>query len=210
VLLLDEVEKAHPDVFNMLLQLLEDGRLTDSQGRTVDFRNTLVILTSNVGSRVIEKGGASFGFEFASNDSEAQYSRIQSLVNQDLQQVFRPEFLNRLDEMIVFRQLTRDQVRQIADLMLRDVADRLADQEIAMEVSDRVKERLVKEGYSPTYGARSLRRVITRLLEDALAEAMLSHLIQPGDTAVVDLDEQGEVSIRPAVQLKYSLATVSA
>ncbi|WP_421655810.1 ATP-dependent Clp protease ATP-binding subunit [Leptothermofonsia sp. ETS-13] len=201
VVLFDEVEKAHPDVFNLMLQLLEDGRLTDSQGRTVDFRNTLVILTSNIGSRVIEKGGASFGFEFESNQSAAQYSRIQSRVNEDLKQFFRPEFLNRLDEMIVFRQLTRDEVKQIADLMLRDVENRLADQEITLEVSDRVKERLIDEGYSPAYGARALRRVITRLLEDALAEAMLSGRIQSGDTAIVDLNGEGQIRINSKLQL---------
>ncbi len=200
IVLFDEVEKAHPDIFNLMLQLLEDGRLTDSQGRTVDFRNTLVILTSNIGSRVIEKGGAAFGFEFEGNQSAAQYSRIQSRVNEDLKQFFRPEFLNRLDEMIVFRQLTRDEVKQIADLMLRDVQNRLADQEITLEVSDRVKERLVDEGYSPTYGARALRRVITRLLEDALAEAMLSGRIESGDRAIVDLDGEGQIRINSKPQ----------
>ncbi len=200
VVLFDEVEKAHPDVFNLMLQLLEDGRLTDSQGRTVDFKNTLVILTSNIGSRVIEKGGAAFGFEFEGNQSAAQYSRIQSRVNEDLKQFFRPEFLNRLDEMIVFRQLTRDEVKQIADLMLRDVQNRLADQEITLEVSDRVKERLVDEGYSPAYGARALRRVITRLLEDALAEAMLSGRIESGDRAIVDLDGEGQIRINSKPQ----------
>jgi len=211
VVLFDEIEKAHPDVFNMLLQLLEDGRLTDSQGRTVDFKNTLVIMTSNVGSRVIEKGGSAFGFELEDGDNrtEAQYTRIQSLVNEELKQFFRPEFLNRLDEIITFRQLSRNEVKQIADLMLQEVANRLADQEIAINVSDRVKDRLVEEGYSPSYGARSLRRVIMRVLEDTLAEAMLSGTIHSGDTAIVDLDAANNVTIRSAEQTerKLELAT---
>jgi ATP-dependent Clp protease ATP-binding subunit ClpC len=209
VVLFDEIEKAHPDVFNMLLQLLDDGRLTDSQGRTVDFKNTLVIMTSNVGSRVIEKGGSAFGFEFADNRSEAQYTRIQSLVNEELKQFFRPEFLNRLDEIITFRQLSRDEVKQIADLMLRELSDRLIDQEITVEVSDRVKDRLVEEGYSPSYGARSLRRVIMRVLEDALAEAMLSGTITTGDRAIVDLDETGNVTIYPTEKPERKLEMVA-
>ncbi len=207
VVLFDEIEKAHPDVFNMLLQLLDDGRLTDSQGRTVDFKNTLVIMTSNVGSRVIEKGGSAFGFELEddNNRSEAQYTRIQSLVNEELKQFFRPEFLNRLDEIITFRQLSRNEVKQIADLMLQELAGRLADQEIAINVSNCVKDRLVEEGYSPSYGARSLRRVIMRVLEDALAEAMLSGTIHSGDTAIVDLDEANNVTIRSAEQSERKL-----
>ncbi|MGA7935478.1 MAG: ATP-dependent Clp protease ATP-binding subunit [Kovacikia sp.] len=209
VVLFDEIEKAHPDVFNMLLQLLDDGRLTDSQGRTVDFKNTLVIMTSNVGSRVIEKGGSAFGFEFADNRSEAQYTRIQSLVNEELKQFFRPEFLNRLDEIITFRQLGRHEVRQIADLMLRELSDRLVEQSITIDVSDRVKDRLVEEGYSPGYGARSLRRVIMRVLEDALAEAMLSGTISAGDRAIVDLDETGNVTIHSAEKPERQLEAVS-
>jgi ATP-dependent Clp protease ATP-binding subunit ClpC len=209
VVLFDEIEKAHPDVFNMLLQLLDDGRLTDSQGRTVDFKNTLVIMTSNVGSKVIEKGGSAFGFEFADNHSEAQYTRIQSLVNEELKQFFRPEFLNRLDEIITFRQLSRNEVKQIADLMLQELSDRLTEQEISIAVSERVKDRLVEEGYSPSYGARSLRRVIMRVLEDALAEAMLSGRITSGDRAIVDLDETDNVTIYPAEQPERKLEMVS-
>lgn len=195
VLLLDEVEKAHPEVFNLLLQLLDEGHLTDAQGRTVDFKNTLIILTSNVGSRVIEKGGSSFGFEFA-NQSEAQYQRMQAAVNEELKQFFRPEFLNRLDDIIVFRQLTQAEVRQIADLMVEEIANRLVEQGISLSVSDRVKERLATQGYSPAYGARSLRRMITRLLEDSLAEALLAGVIRPGDRAMVDLDEAGEIRVQ--------------
>ncbi|HEY9909247.1 MAG TPA: ATP-dependent Clp protease ATP-binding subunit [Thermosynechococcaceae cyanobacterium] len=197
VLLLDEVEKAHPEVFNLLLQLLEDGRLTDSQGRVVDFKNTLVIMTSNLGSRAIEKGGDSLGFDFAT-DAAGQYDRMQARVNDELKSYFRPEFLNRLDETIVFTQLSKAEVTQIADLMIREVGNRLREQEISLQVSDRVKERLVTEGYSPAYGARALRRVITRLLEDALAEAMLSGQVVAGDAAIADLDSTGEVTVQRA------------
>ncbi|MBD1835515.1 MULTISPECIES: ATP-dependent Clp protease ATP-binding subunit [Cyanophyceae] len=190
VVLFDEIEKAHPDVFNMLLQILEDGRLTDAKGRTVDFKNTLLILTSNIGSKVIEKGGTGLGFfDTQENEAEAQYTRIRSLVNEELKQYFRPEFLNRLDEIIVFRQLTKDEVKEISDIMLKEVVGRLAEQGITLEVTERFKDRLVEEGYNPSYGARPLRRAIMRLLEDSLAEEILSGRISDGDTAIVDVDE---------------------
>ncbi|MEO1375195.1 MAG: ATP-dependent Clp protease ATP-binding subunit [Cyanobacteria bacterium J06635_10] len=195
VVLFDEIEKAHPDVFNMLLQILEDGRLTDAKGRTVDFKNTLLILTSNIGSKVIEKGGGGIGFEFAEDASESQYNRIKSLVNEELKQYFRPEFLNRLDEIIVFRQLNRQEVMLIADIMLKEVFGRLTEKGIKLEVSDRFKERLLQEGYNPSYGARPLRRAIMRLLEDSLAEEILSGRIGEGDTAVVDVDEGGNILV---------------
>jgi ATP-dependent Clp protease ATP-binding subunit ClpC len=195
VVLFDEIEKAHPDVFNMLLQILDDGRLTDAKGRTVDFKNTLLIATSNIGSRVIEKGGGGLGFEFSANQSEAAYDRIRSLVNEELKQYFRPEFLNRLDDIIVFRQLNKEEVKQIADILLRDVATRLTEKSISLEVSDRFKDKVVDEGYSPSYGARPLRRAIMRLLEDSLAEAMLSGQIQEGDTAFLDVDSDGQVKV---------------
>ncbi|MBW4522798.1 MAG: ATP-dependent Clp protease ATP-binding subunit [Scytolyngbya sp. HA4215-MV1] len=196
VVLFDEIEKAHPDVFNLLLQILEDGRLTDAHGRTVSFKNTLIIMTSNIGSKVIEKGGGGLGFEFSAvGQVEAQYNRVRSLVNEELKQHFRPEFLNRLDEIIVFRQLTREEVSQIADLLLKEVTVRLQAQEIGLEVSDRIKQRIITDGYDPSYGARPLRRAIMRLLEDSLAEAMLAGKIQPGDTALIDLDADGEVQV---------------
>ncbi|WP_071191056.1 ATP-dependent Clp protease ATP-binding subunit [Trichormus sp. NMC-1] len=195
VVLFDEIEKAHPDVFNMLLQILEDGRLTDAKGRTVDFKNTLLILTSNIGSKVIEKGGSGIGFEFSEDATETQYNRIRSLVNEELKQYFRPEFLNRLDEIIVFRQLNKIEVTQIAEIMLKEVFGRLTDKGIVLEVTDRFKERLITEGYSPSYGARPLRRAIMRLLEDSLAEEILSGRIKDGDTALVDVDENGIVQV---------------
>jgi len=196
VVLFDEIEKAHPDVFNMLLQILEDGRLTDAKGRTVDFKNTLLIMTSNIGSKVIEKGGGGLGFEFGGeNETDAQYNRIRSLVNEELKQYFRPEFLNRLDEIIVFRQLTKDEVKEIADLLLNEVFSRLTEQGITLEVTERFKDRLVEEGYNPSYGARPLRRAIMRLLEDSLAEEILAGHIKEGDTAIVDVDAEGQVKV---------------
>ncbi len=196
VVLFDEVEKAHPDVFNLLLQLLEDGRLTDSKGRTVDFKNTLLIMTSNIGSKVIEKGGGGLGFEFSGDSVEdSQYNRIKSLVNEELKQYFRPEFLNRLDEIIVFRQLNKNEVKSIAEIMLQEVFARLQDKGIKLNVTDAFKERLVEEGYNPSYGARPLRRAVMRLLEDSLAEEVLSGRIKDGDNALVDIDENKKVTI---------------
>ncbi|MFM8524626.1 MAG: ATP-dependent Clp protease ATP-binding subunit [Cyanobacteriota bacterium] len=197
VVLFDEIEKAHPDVFNLLLQLLEDGRLTDSKGRTVDFKNTLIIMTSNIGSKVIEKGGGGLGFEFSGGDAEeTNYNRIRSLVNEELKQYFRPEFLNRLDEIIVFRQLNREEVKDIAEIMLREVFARMADKGIHLSVTEAFKERLVEEGYNPSYGARPLRRAVMRLLEDSLAEEFLSGRIGEGDAALVDVDDSKQVVIR--------------
>ncbi len=208
VVLFDEIEKAHPDVFNLLLQLLDDGRLTDAQGRTVDFKNTLLIMTSNIGSKVIEKGGGGFGFEYSDNQAESRYNRIRDQVNEDLKQYFRPEFLNRLDEIIVFRQLTRDEVKQIADIMLREISIRLLEQGITLEVTERFRDRLVQEGYEPSYGARPLRRAIMRLLEDSLAEAMLSGEVGNGDTAIVDVDADGQVKVLQGKPQKLLLEAV--
>ena len=197
VVLFDEIEKAHPDVFNLLLQLLEDGRLTDSKGRTVDFKNTLIIMTSNIGSKVIEKGGGGLGFEFSGGDAEeTNYNRIRSLVNEELKQYFRPEFLNRLDEIIVFRQLSRDEVKEISEIMLKEVFSRMQEKGITLTVTEAFKERLVDEGYNPSYGARPLRRAVMRLLEDSLAEEFLSGRIGEGDTALVDVDDDKQVVIR--------------
>lgn len=202
VVLFDEIEKAHPDVFNLLLQLLEDGRLTDSKGRTVDFKNTLIIMTSNIGSKVIEKGGGGLGFEFGGGDAdETNYNRIRSLVNEELKQYFRPEFLNRLDEIIVFRQLNREEVKDIAEIMLKEVFGRMLEKGIALSVTEAFKERLVEEGYNPSYGARPLRRAVMRLLEDSLAEEFLTGRIGDGDSALVDVNEDKQVVIRKQAAL---------
>ncbi|KAJ4963441.1 hypothetical protein NE237_023380 [Protea cynaroides] len=194
VVLFDEIEKAHPDVFNMMLQILEDGRLTDSKGRTVDFKNTLLIMTSNVGSTVIEKGGRRIGFDLDYDEKDSSYNRIKSLVIEELKQYFRPEFLNRLDEMIVFRQLTKLEVKDIANIMLKEVCDRVKAKDIELKVTERFRDRVVEEGYSPSYGARPLRRAIMRLLEDSMAEKMLSGDIKEGDSVIVGVDSDGNVT----------------
>jgi ATP-dependent Clp protease ATP-binding subunit ClpC len=205
VVLFDEIEKAHPDVFNLLLQILEDGRLTDAKGRTVDFKNTLLIMTSNIGSKVIEKGGGGLGFDFGGSEVDSQYNRIRSLVNEELKQYFRPEFLNRLDEIIVFRQLTKPEVKLIADILLDEVFKRLLEKNINLNVTERFKDRLVEEGYNPSYGARPLRRAIMRLLEDSLAEEILSGKITDGDAITVDVGEEGQVLVLPQQQVQELL-----
>ncbi|MGQ9865918.1 MAG: ATP-dependent Clp protease ATP-binding subunit [Pseudanabaenaceae cyanobacterium] len=198
VVLFDEIEKAHPDVFNLMLQILEDGRLTDSKGRTVDFKNTLIVMTSNIGSKVIEKGGGGLGFDFAESKEDSHYNRIRNLVNEELKQYFRPEFLNRIDEIIVFRQLTQEEVKQIADLMLAEVCQRMKEKNITLTVTERFKELLVREGYNPAYGARPLRRAIMRLLEDSMAEEILTGKVREGASVVVDVDDDGKVVCRDA------------
>nr|YP_009163679.1 ATP-dependent Clp protease ATP-binding subunit clpA homolog [Triparma laevis]BAS19133.1 ATP-dependent Clp protease ATP-binding subunit clpA homolog [Triparma laevis] len=197
VVLFDEIEKAHPDVFNLLLQILEDGRLTDSRGRTIDFKNTLIIMTSNVGAKVIEKGtsNGSLGFDVAEDTENTQYERISALVNEELKNYFRPEFLNRLDEIIIFSQLTKDDVGQIAEIMIKQLTDRVLEQGIRLQVTERVKEKLTDEGFNPIYGARPLRRAVMRLLEDNLAGQFLSEELKPGTTIIVDLDDNKEINI---------------
>ena len=198
VVLFDEIEKAHPDVFNLLLQILEDGRLTDSKGRTIDFKNTLIIMTSNVGAKVIEKGtvNGSLGFEVSDNKENTAYERISTLVNEELKNYFRPEFLNRLDEIIIFSQLTKDDVSQIATIMVKQLADRILEQGIRLQVTERVNEKLTDEGFNPIYGARPLRRAVMRLLEDNLAgEFLAGESLTPGTTLIVDLDNEKKISI---------------
>ena len=195
VVLFDEIEKAHPDVFNLLLQLLEDGHLTDSQGRRVDFKNTLIIMTSNIGSKVIEKGGNSLGFEMADDFAQSRYQQISNRVTDELKQYFRPEFLNRLDEIIVFRQLTREEVTQIADILIADLAKQLTEKGISVQVTAAFKDLVINEGYDPSYGARPLRRALTRRLEDSLAVAMLSGKVNSGDHALLDVTADGVVTV---------------
>eukprot|EP00969_Alexandrium_andersonii_P147172 6507771-Alexandrium_andersonii.AAC.1 len=209
LVLFDEIEKAHPDVFNLLLQILEDGRLTDSKGRTIDFKNTILIMTSNLGSKVIEKftpsdGGVGFndnkkGLNFKSYD-EANYTEMSSLVQKELKNHFRPEFLNRIDEIIVFQQLTKPQISEIANLMISDVAKRVKAAGFKnLTVTERMKQKLVDEGYNPTYGARPLRRAVTRLLEDSLAKRILDNNENSNNPKFseiwADVDEHGKPSI---------------
>jgi ATP-dependent Clp protease ATP-binding subunit ClpC len=192
VVLFDEIEKAHPDVFNLLLQIFEDGRLTDSKGRTIDFKNTLLILTSNIGSKVIEKSKGNLGFQFSQDQSDSEYDRIKLLVNEELKQYFRPEFLNRLDEIIVFRQLSKEEVGQIADIMLGEVFERISKKGINVEITDKFKAKVINEGFNPSYGARPLRRAVQRLIEDILAEEVLSARIVAGDSIVIDAKDDGQ------------------
>ncbi len=188
VVLLDEIEKAHPDVFNVLLQVLEDGRLTDSKGRTVDFRNTVIIMTSNVGVQRIKSAGA-LGFKSGDTEEE-KYEDMKKKVMNDLQRSFRPEFLNRLDETIVFHALNEEHIREIVDLMLKDVAGRIKEVgDITINVTDTAKELLAKEGYDEHYGARPLRRVIQRKIEDMLSEEMLKGTIEHGNDITLDAED---------------------
>lgn len=200
VILMDEIEKAHPDVFNLLLQVLDDGILSDAKGRTVSFKNTLIILTSNIGSQVIEKGGSSLGFDLATDAANSQYNNIRNLVNEEMKQYFRPELLNRLDEIIVFRQLSREEVNQIADLMLDQVNKRLADRQMQVTLSDAFRDKLALSGYDQRYGARPMRRAIARLVEDTLAEAILAGTLEEGDKVLLDVDQDGNPVVIPAQQ----------
>jgi ATP-dependent Clp protease ATP-binding subunit ClpC len=187
VVLLDEIEKAHPEVFNILLQVLEDGRLTDAKGRTVDFRNTVIIMTSNVGAQMLKKEG-SLGFR-TQDSKERNYQDMKERVTTELRRTFRPEFLNRVDETIVFHALTKEHIKQIVDLMIQEVAKRLAEKDISFEITDEAKELLVKEGFDELYGARPLRRVIQRQVEDRLSEELLAGAFKTGDRLRIGANE---------------------
>ena len=189
VVLFDEIEKAHPDIFNTLLQVLDDGHLTDGQGRKVDFKNTIIILTTNLGSSNIAKS-ANTGFSLGSN-TESSYQRMKDQVSTELKQQFRPEFLNRLDDIIVFRQLTEPQVRQIVDLDVSKLNDRLFDRHMSLELTDAAKDLLAQKGFDPLLGARPLRRVIQRDIEDAISEKILLGELEDGQRVVVDAEGEG-------------------
>lgn len=195
VILLDEIEKAHYDVFNILLQVLEDGRLTDSQGRAVDFRNTVIIMTSNVGSRHFRQDGAPLGFSAKKND-RTENSAAKARVVEEAKKTFRPEFLNRIDEVIVFSSLSDAELKQIIDIMLADVEKRLKDGQIALEVTDEAKTEILRKGLDPAYGARPLRRAIQRMVEDAVTDMLLRQEIKPGDTVVVGVVADGSLSLQ--------------
>jgi len=194
VVLLDEIEKAHPDVFNILLQVLEDGRLTDAKGRTVDFRNTVIIMTSNVGVQMIKRESV-LGFR-TGDQREASYENMKSKVTEELRRTFRPEFLNRIDEIIVFHALTAEHIREIVNLMLKEVADRMKENEIEIEVTEQVKDLLAKEGFDENYGARPLRRAILRLVEDRLSEEILKGTFQRGDRVLLDVGADNEITLK--------------
>ena len=190
VVLLDEIEKAHPEVFNILLQILEDGRLTDAKGRKVDFRNTIIIMTSNVGSDLLRRE-TRLGFApqgEAARTAEEEYQKLKEKVLGELKKTFRPEFLNRIDAVVVFRQLTREQIRQIVDLMLKRVQERLKEHDLVLELTEEAKDYLAEKGWDPVFGARPLRRTIQTLVEDPLAEGLLAGRFKPGQTILVRLD----------------------
>ncbi|MGH2669360.1 MAG: AAA family ATPase, partial [bacterium] len=184
VILFDEIEKAHPEVFNTLLQILEDGRLTDGHGRTVDFRNTVIIMTSNLGNEQFQR--PALGFVPANKPTRSEKELQKADVEKALRQTFRPELLNRIDDIIVFDPLTEDDLKQIVELLLNDVRDRLAERNVGLELSDAAKAELVHEGFDPVYGARPLRRTIERRVANPLSRKILAGEFKEGDTALVD------------------------
>jgi ATP-dependent Clp protease ATP-binding subunit ClpC len=192
VICFDEIEKAHPEAFNMLLQIMEEGKLADAKGRKVDFRNAIIILTSNIGSSVITREAA-LGFAGARHEegSESDYREMKTKLMRELRKLFRPEFLNRVDEVVVFHELKRDDIEQIVDIQLRRLNERLEEHELTLEITDTARELLVNEGFDPQFGARPLRRAIQRLIEDPLAEKLLG--LEDGITRVVADAEDNEI-----------------
>jgi ATP-dependent Clp protease ATP-binding subunit ClpC len=192
VILLDEIEKAHPEVFNILLQIFDDGHLTDAKGRRVDFRNSIIVMTSNIGSDLIRKD-STIGFSMktdAIKSEEQAYRRMKDKVEEEVKRFFRPEFLNRIDSTIVFHALAKEHIRQIVDIMLKDVEKELEDSGIiGLEVSDEAKDLLIELGYDPEFGARPVRRVIQDRLEDMMSEDILSGKLKTGDVARVGVED---------------------
>ena len=191
VILLDEIEKAHPDVFNMLLQVLDDGRLTDGQGRTVDFRNTVIIMTSNAGVKAAGMDSAAMGFLANNGKEEKVNGQDAKEILEAVKLNFRPEFLNRLDDMIVFTNLSHDEQREILDILLTGVQKRLAEHELALEFTLEAKDYILAEGVDSQYGARPLKRAIQRMIEDELADSLLRKDFAEGDTILIDKGEEG-------------------
>jgi len=189
-ILLDEIEKAHEDVFNILLQIFDDGHLTDAKGRRVDFRNSIIVMTSNIGAKLIRKS-STIGFTSRSDEAKTQqmdYEKMKEKLLEELKKSFRPEFLNRIDGVVVFHSLTKEHIRKIVDLMLATVAQQLAEKGIKLEVTDAAKDFLGEKGYDEVFGARPLRRVIQDMVEDKLSDSLLRGKFRPGDTAIVDLE----------------------
>ena len=205
MILLDEIEKAHAEVFNILLQIMEDGHLSDAKGRRVDFRNTIIIMTSNLGAAKIQTN-SSLGFRVQGDTAEtraaASYDLMKNKVQAELKQNFRPEFLNRLDATVVFRSLTVEEIAQIVDLMLKRVRDQLKAQGMTLDITQAAKEHIIKLGYDQAYGARPLRRTIQNLVEDPLAEHLLLGRYHAGETIKIDLDPDGKGLEIGAVEAK--------
>jgi ATP-dependent Clp protease ATP-binding subunit ClpC len=193
VILLDEIEKANPEVFNSLLQVLDDGRMTDGHGRTVDFKNTVIIMTSNAGVELIKRESA-IGFSTKKDQAKAQktnYEEMKEKVMIEVKKTFRPEFLNRLDEIIVFHELNEEQLRQVVDLLAKELQKRLAERKLSVEITEKAKSWLAKEGYDPVYGARPLRRALEKYVENPLAVKVLGGEFKEGDTIIVDTGDDG-------------------
>ena len=199
VILFDEIEKAHPDVFNMLLQILDDGRLTDSRGRTVDFKNTVIIMTSNVGANSIKKQNV-LGFSTANEENKEEYEKMKETITEELKRTFRPEFLNRLDEVIVFHNLKEEDIKQIVDLMIKDLEKRLLKMDVNIKISEKTKEFIANKGFDSVYGARPLERTIRKMIEDKLAEEILKGKISKDDNIIIDYENDELVfKIEPVV-----------
>ena len=196
VILLDEVEKAHPEVFNALLQIMDDGRLTDGQGRTVDFKNTVVIMTSNAGSTELKRA-VRIGFSTRKDEDERdeQHEAMRSKAMEGLKRMFRPEFINRIDQIVVFHSLGREDLYQIVDLLLAQVRSRLGEQGIDLVVDDKARDFLLREGFDEEYGARPLRRAIQTYVDDTLADALLAGTIASGQTAVLTVNDEGQMVV---------------
>ena len=188
VVLLDEIEKAHPDVFNILLQVLDEGHLTDNYGRVIDFKNTVLIMTSNLGAREIAKGG---GLGFQSADPTKSYDVMQDKVRQEIERAFNPEFLNRVDDTIVFHPLSKDEIAEIVHILLAEMRERLSEEDMTLTITDAAVELLVDEGYDEKFGARPLKRAIQKFLEDPLSEKILTAEFTAGDEIEVDADPDG-------------------
>ena len=209
VVLFDEIEKAHPDVFNILLQILEDGVLTDGQGRHVDFKNTIIIMTSNIGAQKItgnSRKSLGFAAENEASEAERTFEQIKEEVMSELKNAVRPEFLNRIDDIIVFNRLNEDEIAQIADNMLRQVAARMQDMEITMDWTEAAKKHLAKAGFDPVYGARPLRRAVTNEVEDLVAEESLEGKIKAGQHVTLD-EADGKLVLHPADDAAQPAAT---
>jgi len=192
VVLFDEIEKAHPDVFNLFLQILDEGRLTDGHGKTVDFRNTVVLMTSNIGGKLIQEAGEKAAELEAAGEGgrawEQEYERVQETVRLELRNHFRPEFLNRIDDIVLFRNLSRDQIKAIVEVQLADLRKRLAERRMTLELSEQAKERLAEKGYDPVFGARPLKRAVQKYLQDPLSMKIIEEVFGDGDDILVEVD----------------------
>jgi len=206
VVLLDEIEKAHPDVFNILLQIMEDGRLSDNLGHVVDFRNTVIIMTSNLGADRITSS-SSLGFQTEEEGRRLTYEEMKNRLMSELKRHFRPEFLNRVDEVIVFRPLTKEDLKKIVELMIEEVKTRLQEQGIGLEITEKAKDLIAEEGYDPDFGARPLRRAIQRMIENPLAEEILQGKFKENDVVVVDIKNGNIVLEKKKKEAKKSTSS---